>query len=131
MNFLLDTHVWIWGLTAPAQLNITTRTALIQPQHRFFLSPMSVWETLLLIEKQRLPIKLAPQVWLDLALQVFTVHEAPLTHGIARRSRQLTLPHQDPVDRFLAATAMEYGLTLMTADQHLLNSPAVTTWRAD
>jgi PIN domain nuclease of toxin-antitoxin system len=131
MNFLLDTHVWIWSITVPAQLNTTTQIALIQPQHRLFLSPMSVWETLLLIEKQRLPTNLAPEVWLDLALQALTVHEVPLTYGIARRSRQLALPHQDPVDRFLAATAVEYGFTLITADQHLLNSPEVTTWRAN
>jgi PIN domain nuclease of toxin-antitoxin system len=28
--------------------------------------------------------------------------------------------HQDPVDRFLAATAQVYELTLVTADAHLL-----------
>jgi PIN domain nuclease of toxin-antitoxin system len=31
------------------------------------------------------------------------------------------LPHRDPVDRFLAATARTYGLTLVTADENLLS----------
>jgi PIN domain nuclease of toxin-antitoxin system len=35
-------------------------------------------------------------------------------------SRQLTLTHQDPADRFLAATACVLGLTLVTADERLL-----------
>lgn len=29
-------------------------------------------------------------------------------------------PHQEPADRFLAATAQVYGLTLVTADEQLL-----------
>ena len=31
------------------------------------------------------------------------------------------LPHRDPADTFLAATAKVYGLTLVTADVNLLN----------
>jgi PIN domain nuclease of toxin-antitoxin system len=35
------------------------------------------------------------------------------------------LPHQDPVDRFLAATAIVYELTLVTADERLLRARGV------
>lgn len=34
-------------------------------------------------------------------------------------SRSLELPHEDPADRFLAATAFVYDLTLVTADKRL------------
>ena len=37
-------------------------------------------------------------------------------------SRQLAMPHQDPADRFLAATARVLDLTLVTADTRLLDS---------
>jgi PIN domain nuclease of toxin-antitoxin system len=37
-------------------------------------------------------------------------------------SRQLALSHEDPADRFLAATARVMGLTLVTADERLLGS---------
>jgi len=37
------------------------------------------------------------------------------------------LPHQDPVDRFLVASAIVYDLTLVTADRRLLRSRAVPT----
>ncbi len=43
-----------------------------------------------------------------------------LLHDIAIMSRQVTLTHQDPADRFLAATACVMGLTLVTADDRLL-----------
>ena len=34
----------------------------------------------------------------------------------------MVLSHQDPADRFIAATARVMGLTLVTADQRLLHS---------
>ena len=48
------------------------------------------------------------------------MHEAPLNHAVALRSRSVQLDHTDPADRFLAATADVYGLTLATADTRLL-----------
>ena len=45
--------------------------------------------------------------------------EARLNHEIALCSRSLKLKHHDPADRFIAATAMVYDLTLVTADKRL------------
>ncbi|MBT8339733.1 MAG: PIN domain-containing protein [Desulfatitalea sp.] len=42
---------------------------------------------------------------------------ASLNHEVALRSRRISLPHQDPADLFIAATAIVYGLTLVTADR--------------
>lgn len=61
-----------------------------------------------------------------MALRTSRVQEVALTHAIAVRSRQLLLPHQDPADRFIAATAVEHSLTLITADALLLNSSQVS-----
>ena len=47
------------------------------------------------------------------------LREAPLTREVASASRSLDLPHEDPADRFIAATAMVYDLTLVTADERL------------
>jgi PIN domain nuclease of toxin-antitoxin system len=35
-------------------------------------------------------------------------------------TEQVFLPHRDPADRFLAASARAYGLTLVTADDLLI-----------
>ena len=42
---------------------------------------------------------------------------------VAMESRRLLLPHKDPGDRFIAATALVYDLVLVTADQKLLECP--------
>jgi PIN domain nuclease of toxin-antitoxin system len=47
MKFLLDTHVWLWSLLEPTKVNALTQSLLLDPNNIFFLSPISVWETLI------------------------------------------------------------------------------------
>ena len=51
--------------------------------------------------------------------------EAPLTLEIVLEATRFALPHDDPADRFLVATARTLGLTLVTSDARLLASNAV------
>jgi PIN domain nuclease of toxin-antitoxin system len=53
--------------------------------------------------------------------------EAPLTPEVSFQSHSVNLPNQDFVDRFLAATAMVYELTLVTADERLIRCGQVST----
>jgi PIN domain nuclease of toxin-antitoxin system len=46
--------------------------------------------------------------------------EAALTHEVAVQSVAVDLPDADPADRFIAATALVYDLTLVTGDDRLL-----------
>ncbi len=43
-----------------------------------------------------------------------------LNFEVAVRSCEITLAHPDPADRFLVATALVYDLTLVTADESLI-----------
>ena len=40
-------------------------------------------------------------------------------------SRSIALDHKDPADRFIAASALVFGLTLVTADARLLDCPDI------
>ena len=62
------------------------------------------------------------QTWVRQLLDAMPRREAPVTHDIAIMSRQLKTLHQDPPDRFLAATARVMGLTLVTADERRLGT---------
>lgn len=42
-------------------------------------------------------------------------------------SRSVDVPHEDPVDRFIAASAVVYDLTLVTSDERLLRSDRYRT----
>ena len=49
------------------------------------------------------------------------MREAPLTHEVALESRRIVLPHGDPADRLIAATARVLHLILVTADERLMH----------
>ncbi len=84
----------------------------------------------MLTEKRRLEL---PRTIEELAAEARThqgIRFAPLTTEVVLAMRGLSLPHRDPADRFLAATAVAYGLTLVTADARLLRVPGLNTLRA-
>lgn len=121
MNLLLDTHIWVWSHVAPERLTKRVTAALLDRGNELWLSPISVWEFLLLAERGRVRTRTGetPAEWIDAALARTPMRDAALTRAVALRSRTVTLGHADPADRFLAATADVYELTLVTADERL------------
>ena len=126
MKLLLDTHIWIWSLFAPDRLTGTVTGHLESPANELWLSPISVWETLLLVERGRLKVRGQPAAVVNDMLKTGPFREAPVTHAVAMHSRRVQLPHDDPADRFLAATAVVYELTLVTADDRMLNASGLS-----
>ena len=127
MKLLLDTHVWVWSLLEPARLTDEVRAALDSDDNQLWLSPISTWETLLLVERGRISVEGEPQALVSRMLNAGPFREAPLTHAVAQESRNLSLEHSDPADRFIAATAVVYDLTLVTADARLVDGPGYQT----
>lgn len=119
MKLLLDTHVWLWALLEPERLDTRTARRLDRGDSELWLSPISVWEAHLLAERGRLELDRPPSTWLADALRRVPLRDAPLTREVAFRSRTVSLEHDDPADRFLAATAAVYDLHLVTADDRL------------
>lgn len=125
MKLLLDTHVWIWSLTKPDKLSAKVRRALEKPGQELWLSPVSTWELALLVEKGRMKIDGHLEAWLPKATARF--QEAPVSHDIAAAFADIRLPHGDPADRLLLATARVLHLTLVTADERLIEASVVPT----
>ena len=117
MNLLLDTHIWIWSKSDPNRIGKHAAEELSRASNVLWLSPVSVWEALALMQKGRIRTH-DPLAWVERAAE--QLREAPLTQEIVRTGFALPLPHADPADRFLAATAKVLKLTLVTADQRLL-----------
>jgi PIN domain nuclease of toxin-antitoxin system len=122
VRLLLDTHIWVWSLLDPARLPSHIAAALESRQNELWLSPISIWEFLILVEKGRLAVDGEPEAWIARALAAVPCQEAPLTREVAIRSRSVDLPHQDPADRFLVATALVYDLTFVTVDDLIVRS---------
>lgn len=126
-EFLLDTHIWFWYLIGSDRLPTGLRNLLDTPQQVRWLSPISVWEVGMLAARGRIQLHVELRQWVVQARQQFSLQDAPLNLEVALTSREITLPHRDPADHFIAATAIVYDLTLLTIDQRLTQAEWLPT----
>ena len=118
MRLLLDTHIWIWRLLEPDRLSSRLSKVLSDQDVQMYLSPIAVWETLVLARKGRLRLEPDGKQWVTQALRSSQLVMIPLTHEIAITSESLKgYGSSDPADRFLVATALVEELVMATADR--------------
>jgi PIN domain nuclease of toxin-antitoxin system len=120
MKLLLDTHIWIWNHLAPWKITSEVTKELGDPRNELWLSPLSIWELVLLVEKKRLELHADMGEWVQQSVNELDLQEATFTSAVAHELRFTLLGYRDPGDRLLVATARVYGLILVTADENLL-----------
>jgi PIN domain nuclease of toxin-antitoxin system len=127
MKLLLDTHIWIWSQLEPGKLSRRVVAIIEKESSEIWLSPISIWELKMLVERRRVMLDMDLEEWVEKAFKSAPVREAPLTNAVALATRKIQLPHRDPVDAFLAATARVFDLTLVTSDEKLLAAKHIST----
>jgi PIN domain nuclease of toxin-antitoxin system len=120
MNLLLDTHVWLFMHREPSKLSSEVTRAVTDPQNELWLSPVSVWELILLVEGRRVVLTESLDRFVSKSQKELSLREAAFTWGVAEELRYTILNHRDPADRFIVATAKFYDLTLVTSDRRLI-----------
>ena len=125
MNFLLDTHIWLWTHRDPARLPSLVVESFGEADSRLWLSPVSIWELAMLVERKRVTLKEETSQWVEKSRRELDLREACFSWQVANALRSTVLPHGDPADRFLVATATVYDLTLVTADERLMSVPSI------
>jgi len=127
VRLLLDTHIWLWSLLEPGRLSRRVRRELADPASELWLSPISVWELSMLLRRGRVRLEHGFHEWVETALDRAPLREAPVTNDVAMATHDIDLPHRDPADRFLAATATVFDLTLVTGDERLIAAKGIAT----
>lgn len=125
MKLLLDTHIWIWSDVEAQKLSSEVVRELASPENERYLSAVSIWEVILLLEKKRVRLNGDFGEWFKKSKLELGLIEVPLSWEIARQIRYTILRYRDPGDRFLVATAKVYDLTLVTADERLMQIPGL------
>jgi len=127
VKLLLDTHIWLWSFREPHKLTSEVHQAISDPRNERFLSPLSIWEAIILLEKKKIDIKQDFGEWFEQTRIELDLQEAPVDWKVVHEMRFMMLGYKDPGDRFLAATARAYDLTLVTADKQLQRIPGLKT----
>lgn len=87
-----------------------------------YVSPITAWEVGQLARKGRFRSHLTPLRWFERLMSAPGTLLAAMPPELLMESALLPkYPKGDPADRIMAATAREYGYTLMTRDSALLD----------
>ncbi len=127
---LLDTHAWVWWVTADERLSKPASRAVEQAQAdgTLWLSLISVWEVAKKVEKGQLVLDRPVDEWLDQATTQPGLQLAELTRPILVESCRLPPPfHGDPADQLIVATARDRNAVIVTKDERIRRYGQVRT----
>ena len=122
MKYLLDTHVFLWTMTADRRI-ASVEEELIDPSNEVYVSAASLWEIEIKNAKGKLTIS-ETEALKALSQQSFL--ELPVSMSQIRYLKTLCqapdMPvHKDPFDNLLVAQAKAEGMVFLTADKSLNN----------
>ncbi len=119
MDYLLDTHCWLWMQTEPERFDAHLLAALESSATSKFLSAASAWEIAIKYAIGKLPLPEPPASYVPERMRLNQVKPLPISPAHALAVADLPRHHRDPFDRILVVQARIEGVTLVTADKIL------------
>ena len=118
MNYLVDTHVFLWIVLSPKKVSKKVKDILLEPESIKYISTITFWEISLKFSLGKinlvgvLPDKL-PSIAKETGFKILNLgsQTASTFHKLPK------IGHKDPFDRMLAWQATRQECTLLTADK--------------
>lgn len=125
MSILLDTHAIHWLGMGDPRLSSGAKTAIRSNPGKLFVSAISALELSRHAVLGRIEFPEEVGDWWEEVLNHHGVQEVAVDGRIASDAPTMTLPHKDPFDRIIVATARRHALTLVTCDGQIRRSLVV------
>lgn len=116
MNILLDTHVFLWYISAAPQLSANYVAQLRDPANTVCLSVVSLWEALIKYQLGKLPLPQPPHLYIPSQRQQHQILSLDVDEDSLLPLASLPPLHRDPFDRLLISQALANGMTVATMD---------------
>lgn len=127
-----DTHAALWHLYDDPRLSVNAGLLIDEAtvaRQSVAVSSIRLVEIVYLVEKGRIPPTAYEDVIAALADPEHVFVEVPLSVGIAGSMRGVSSPEiPDMPDRIIAATALHYGVPLLSRDRLIRASSVQTIW---
>jgi len=128
MKLLLDTCCVIWAVSDPSAISSTAQKLLTAEESEVHVSVISVAELACAADRRRIVIDQHWKTWLRHYTELNGWLIDPISLEIMEEAYSLPDTfHTDPADRIIAATARIHDLTVLTADQKILDYPHVSS----
>ena len=124
---LLDTCTILWLALDQSQLSKIAKDLIDSGSQKLFLSSVSALEIGRLYQHKKLQLPLTPDEWLEKNMELLNILEIPIHNKEAILSTKLPYHHNDPADRIIIATALQYNLNILTPDKYIKNYTEINT----
>jgi PIN domain nuclease of toxin-antitoxin system len=116
VRLLADSHVLLWVLLRPGELDRRAARSLAAASNDVLASAVSLWEIAIKAAMGKLRLPGPPAEWLPEALERTGIETLPIEGGHALAAGALPPHHRDPFDRMIVAQALLERLTVVTRD---------------
>ena len=128
MNYLLDTHAYLWWLSGDKRLPKTVRLKISNNKDDVCVSAASIWEIATKYRIGKLPS--AKGIISDIVRFIPLQGFKPLSISVedSLRAGLLTSNHRDPFDRMLIAQAQNRNLVLVSNEKYFQQFDVRLLW---
>lgn len=121
MKFLLDTHIFLWYITADSRLSTLFLNAIREPKNDVYLSVVSLWEIIIKYDLGKLPLPQSPENYIPNERRRHQIKSLSMHENAVRELIKLPNLHRDPFDRILICQAIANNMTIITVDNQIQN----------
>jgi len=129
VNVLLDTHILLWLVSTPSEVDAAAVAVLADPATSVWVTAASAWEIAIKTRLGRLDGEALLSAWTDITADMSTT-ELPIESSDAILAGRLPWDHKDPFDRVIVAQALRRNLTIATRDTKILKAALTPTLQA-
>jgi PIN domain nuclease of toxin-antitoxin system len=115
VRLLLDTHAFLWWVSASRGLSRKARSAIGSGRNECLVSIATAWEMAIKVSLGSLRVEGALDRFLPEQIAANGFQPLPIDLKHAVRAASLPFHHRDPFDRLLVAQALEEELAVVTA----------------
>ena len=118
MDYLLDTHTFLWFFEGSDQLSKNARTTIENPKNTGFISIASIWEVAIKINLGKLKLDITlEELKAEILKNRFEILPLDFEHIIGLSS--LENIHRDPFDRIIISQAISEKHSIISKDSNL------------
>jgi len=127
MEYLLDTHAFLWFVNGSIEISQKARDIIQNPKNVMYLSIASFWEIAIKLNIGKLFIDMSfDELKKEADKNIFQI--LPIQYEDIRLLTTLELYHKDPFDRILISQAIQNNLTIISKDSNFDTYPVKIIW---
>ncbi len=128
MRFMLDTHVFLWMISALEKLSQTAKDIIQNPDNTLFISAISGWEIVIKHKLGKLELPDNAGKYLLEQMRMNGIKDIPVLMEHSLKVLDLPDIHKDPFDRMIISQSSVEQIPVISGDQSIAQYNINVIW---